>query len=140
MDDFKTTQPTPKRWRLRFSVRTLVVLVTLVGCYAACWGPTKTRGVEDVVAEVNGPQYDASNPFDDTTLLRASIVRPVGLDTSATIPLVVGIDEHYRGGVSRHYYFWFFGYLAKLPFERELLPQMPGMVPYDPLKRSRAGR
>ena len=23
---------------------------------------------------------------------------------------------------SRHYYFWFFGYVAKLPYERELLP------------------
>ncbi len=27
------TNPTPKRFRLRFSIRTLVVLVTLVGCY-----------------------------------------------------------------------------------------------------------
>jgi len=135
-----TTQPNPKRWRPRFSVRTLVILVTLVCCYAACWGPTKTRGVKDVVEQVNGPQYDANSPVDDETLLGASIVRPVGLNTSTTIPLVVGIDENYRGGVSRHYYFWFFGYVAKLPFERELLPQAPGMVPYDPLKRSRAGR
>ena len=33
-----TTQPTtPKRWRPRFSVRTLVVFVSLVCYYAACW-------------------------------------------------------------------------------------------------------
>ena len=37
-----------KRWRPRFSVRTLVVVVTLVYCYAACWGPTNRRGVADV--------------------------------------------------------------------------------------------
>jgi hypothetical protein len=45
-----TTPPNkPKRWRPRFSVRTLVVVVTLVCCYAACWGPTKRQGVEDVM-------------------------------------------------------------------------------------------
>ncbi len=32
-----TTDPTtPKRWLPRFSLRTLVVLVTLACCYAAC--------------------------------------------------------------------------------------------------------
>ena len=25
-----------------------MILVTLVCCYAACWGPTKTRGLADV--------------------------------------------------------------------------------------------
>lgn len=38
-----------KRWRPRFSARTLVIVVTLVCCYAACWGPTKVRGVGQVV-------------------------------------------------------------------------------------------
>jgi hypothetical protein len=37
-----------KRWRPRFSIRTLVIVVTLVCCYAACWGPTKRWGVVDV--------------------------------------------------------------------------------------------
>jgi hypothetical protein len=37
-----TTQPTtPKRWRPRFSLRTLVILVTIVCFYAASWGPDK---------------------------------------------------------------------------------------------------
>ena len=46
-----TTNPTtPKRWRPRWSLRTLVILVTLVCCYAACWGPTNTNGIEDVDA------------------------------------------------------------------------------------------
>ena len=37
------------------------------------------------------------------------------LDPSATMPFVVRIE---RG--TRRYYFWFFGYVAKLPYEREL--------------------
>ena len=99
-----TTPPTtPKRWRPRFSVRTLVILVTLVCCYAACWGPTKTRG-------------------------RAQVEKATKLwvaDSSAVAPLIVAIDGvkfvarvETRG--HRHYYFWFFGYVAKLPYERDL--------------------
>ena len=38
-----TNPTTSKRWRPTFSVRTLVVMVTLVCCYVACWGPTKTQ-------------------------------------------------------------------------------------------------
>ena len=38
----------------------------------------------------------------------------------ARLPLVVSI-EHFVG--TRHYYFWFFGYVAKLPYERELTLQ-----------------
>ena len=35
---------------------------------------------------------------------------------NASMPLVVGVNrENIRG-----YYFWFFGYVAKLPFEREV--------------------
>ena len=41
-------KPKRRRWRPRFSVRTLVILLTLVCCYAACWGPTKRHGVDDV--------------------------------------------------------------------------------------------
>ena len=45
----------------------------------------------------------------------------VGWNPSSTLPLVVGIDVHLDGNASpsRHYYFWFFGNIAKLPYERE---------------------
>ena len=46
---------TLKRFRLRFSLRTLVILVTLVCCYAACWGPTKKWGVPTVLSYVRRP-------------------------------------------------------------------------------------
>jgi len=46
------TQPaTPKRWRPRFSVRTLVVLVTLVCVYFGSWAALKDIAVEDAKQE-----------------------------------------------------------------------------------------
>ena len=96
-----TTQPTPKRWGPRFSVRTLVIVVTLVCCYAACWGPTKTRGVEDVALFVGSAERSYVQVW----------------TTFAAAPLVVRADHFV--GIS-HYYFWFFGYVAKLPYERDV--------------------
>jgi hypothetical protein len=108
-----TTQPTPKRWRPRFSVRTLVVLVTLVCGYAACWGPTKTRGVRDV--------HDYCYPQWVQAITPAT--------ASSRLPLVVSVDDHLtslsvsagtHGLLSRRrYYCWFFGYVAKLPYEHQ---------------------
>ena len=101
-----TQHDTTKRWRPRFSVRTLVVVVTLVCCYTACWGPTQTDGV----AEVRRLAWNYTN------------------NTSAVAPLVVRQDEIFwveiragsvQGYDRRSYYFWFFGYTAKLPYERD---------------------
>jgi hypothetical protein len=100
----------PKRWRPRFSVRTLVIIVTLVCLYAASWGPTKTRGTQEVLHR------------EDTSLTARAIA-----------PLLISIDEeHVSHDVfadgscqfwtegHRSYYFWFFGYVAELPYEREI--------------------
>ena len=57
--------------------------------------PTKTKGVEDVELHVWTASHEA---------------------VSATMPLVVEIN--WFG--DRHYYFWFFGYVAKLPYERDI--------------------
>ncbi len=130
MIDDHSTHTTPKRWRPRFSVRTLVILVTLVCCYAACWGPTKTRGPGDVQSRVN-----------ELTKARASFGRPSGAfrvatDAEVVAPLIIATHEsHFENWIplgstlsmsvpqSRSYYFWFFGYVAKLPYERELPEQ-----------------
>ena len=122
-----TTQPTtPQRWRPRFSIRTLVILVTLVCCYAACWGPTKTRGVEDVTRDVSGV-FRRSKSSEWVREDLDPIFTPEFLfrDVSATMPLLIGIDESDLGEWiastprTRHYYFWFFGYVAKLPYEQK---------------------
>ena len=42
----------PKRWRPRFSVRMLVVLVSLVCGYFGLWEATKGRGVRDVATRM----------------------------------------------------------------------------------------
>ncbi|MBC8354413.1 MAG: hypothetical protein H8E66_20655 [Planctomycetes bacterium] len=104
----------PMRWRPRFSVRTLVVVVTLVCLYAACWGPTKTTGEGDV------SRYASRRTgFDLSDEPSAWTKRNVRMfDVKATVPLVVGATT--PGAQRRHYYFWFLGYVAKLPYERSL--------------------
>ena len=61
---------------------------------------------------------------------------------SVCAPLVVATQEKWmptdmlRGSerVSRRYYFWFFGYVAKLPFERELEGSQVTATDYEDLK------
>ncbi len=103
---------TPKRWRARFSLRTLVVLVTLVCCYAACWGPTKTRGVVDVASHVNSPYMMGVMPFYSAEVISPFLVSTVELGPDPTGTYIM--PRH------RRYYFWFFGYVAKLPYERDV--------------------
>ena len=40
--------------------------------------------------------------------------------TSALAPLIVQQDEDFFVSATRRYYFWFFGYVAKFPYEREI--------------------
>ena len=97
-----------KRWRPRFSVRTLVIVVTLVCTYLGCWRATQSLGIRDV---------------------KSHLGRQVG-KAESTVPFIVAIHElvyfdidsrHLMGiELTRHYYFWFFGYVAKLPYERDL--------------------
>lgn len=130
-----------KWWRPRFSVRSLVIVITLVCCYAACWGPTKSRGIEEVrqfVFLVSTVSADANDHTEEIERFEARfephgrvlrsrfIMDPPDPDVverlhesfnaSATVPLVLGITSQR----TRCYYFWFFGYVAKLPYEREI--------------------
>ena len=82
----------------------------MVCCYAACWGPTERWGVQDVMDHVAG-NYVTIALFSDDTLLDLT-----SDPMAAKMPLVVGFNEPMEN--RRHYYFWFFGYVAKLPYER----------------------
>jgi hypothetical protein len=108
------TDRTMKGWRPSFSLKTLSIVVTLVCCYVACWGPTKSQGEEDVFRYEFGITDEDSSVTD---WIRSS-------DTKAAIPLVVGVDSEElaylwstKNPPRRHFYFWFFGYVKKLPFE-----------------------
>ena len=97
----------PKRWRPRFSLRTLAIVVTLVCAYLACWKPTAIDGIEDVQLH----------------LLRV----PSGFGhASSPLPLVVAIDVWElgfddtgyvisTGSPNCVYYVWFFGVAARVP-------------------------
>jgi len=101
-----TTQSiTPNRWRPRFSVRTLVVMVTLVCVYFGCWEITKRFGVRDIVF----------HKYVFRKLNNKEEVRFAGF-LSSPGPFVV--SQKWTGN-DETYYFWFFGYIAKLPYERE---------------------
>ena len=88
----------PNRWRPRFSVKTLVIVVTLVCCYFGTWELTK-RGL---------PSLDQS----------ARPTSPMPFVVAGDYFTVSGNRQLSRQG--RTYYFWFFGYVLKLPYERNV--------------------
>ena len=111
-----TQHDKPKRWRPRSSVRTLVA--TLVCLFFGCWLLTARSGVKDVVAHVKA----VSPPLQVHYVIFATIE-----NQSAVLPFVVLVDQWHGTPAEpfktqRQCYFWFFGYVAKLPYERELEP------------------
>ena len=60
----------------------------------------------------NGKQLEPASP----TWVSPTWSKSETFGESATLPLLVGINFN----ATRHYYFWFFGYVAKLPFERRI--------------------
>jgi len=124
--DMAREQNNSKRWRPRWSVRILLIVITLICAYLACWVPTKTQGVEDVLVHVYGVPLDDINPdyvvrgsvgMEDNNLYYDEYI--VGMSCSAEAPLIVGVRDSIS---SRHYYFWFFGYVATTP-DRSTLNQ-----------------
>jgi hypothetical protein len=101
-----------RRWRPRFTVRSLLIGVTLLCAYAACWGPTKTRGVRDVVRfQARHIGFD----FQDKDAVRFAEV--FGFNAAVPLPLIVALT-HPGAPPTRKYYLWLYGYVAKLPYER----------------------
>src|SRR5262245_28464496 len=98
--------------RLRFSLRALLILVTLVAVYLGCWPATKRWGVP---TEVDSEFF-------------------MGADSPA--PLVVGIDELdptmtgriIGNAIRRRYYLWFFGLKINLPFTSDVEDEYAGGV------------
>jgi hypothetical protein len=89
------------RFRPRFSVRTLAVVVTLVCAYFGAWAATKRYGV---------PAVPAKFPVEEDTGIIAA---------GSPTPCLVWRDEFRmkEGGLRRKYYLWLFGPTVKLPFD-----------------------
>ena len=84
----------------------MLILVTLVGAYLACWEQTESTGVSDAIEYVYG-EYGPPVPIN-------------GIMATSPYPLVVGLGHPQApfSGAPRSYYFWCFGFVAKLPYER----------------------
>jgi hypothetical protein len=102
---------TPPRRRFRFSIRTVLILTALIGVLVGWYENTEWAS--------NNVQRHASN-----TIAASSIF----VNCHQTlVPFVVRANfwwsfEGFRGTqhkrLSTQYYFWFYGYVEKLPFER----------------------
>ena len=104
-----------RRWSLRFSVRTALVVVTLVCLYFGSWPWCKERAIKDV-AEYAKQERSVPKGF------------RLGVNGYARAPFVVGLDEHVVfsrpgagtfGSSYRGDYVWLAGLVVKLPYKRE---------------------
>jgi hypothetical protein len=112
-------------WQRRFSVRALVILVTLVCVYFGLWDATKKFGVPELHPVTDPIRLDpGSKPRPEPRIVAAN----------SPLPLIVRCDER-RVGVAwtpvtkkpiaivtryRCYYVWLCGPMIKLPFESRL--------------------
>ena len=97
----------PSKWRPHFSIRALLLVVTLIALYFGAWEMTKRSGIGLVAPEKQKTDLASARP------------RPFDL---CPAPFVVSRERYYglppKYGDFREYHFWFFGYTVKLPFER----------------------
>ena len=108
-----TTMQRTKRFRPRFSIRTLAIVITLACCYAACWGPTKRRGFEAV--------YNAGYRLSESSEPRGFVLKGTERLPAPLIVVATRIqDNDGETSLFRSYYFWFFGFVTKLPWERDI--------------------
>ena len=100
--------------RLRFSVRTLAILVTLVCAYFGAWEATKRWGVRDVALRKD-PRLASDEWFENEYL---DMARSEGI-LSSPMPFVVSTEEVVGNGHmawvtdKRVYCVWFFGVVVE---------------------------
>ena len=110
-----------------------MIVVTLLCCYAACWGPTKRRGVEDVYALREFDGLVTSHRRSVLAVSRLPLVVEVTEgwaelpDLEIPFTLGSGPGPGFPREQQRRYYFWFFGYVANLPFEWDIKPVVNGV-------------
>ena len=97
------------RFRPRFSIRTLAIVVTLVCAYFGAWEMTKRYGMATVRLVTSNQIINIASPV--PLLIRLDQVEPLNWRDQWVLTKRVG---------SRSYYIWIFGATIKLPFESEL--------------------
>ena len=103
----------PNRWRVRFTVRFLVIALTLLCMCLAGWKPLKRIAFDDV------QDYEMDH-------FASSLSGP-----SSPFPLIVCNDgigpngDPFGDSTLRRYYVWLFGYVVQLPYERKLNQVVP---------------
>ena len=106
--------------RPRFSLRTLLIAVTLLCVYLGMWSLTASWGVRDVTESTasNFPEESTRLDHDPNRVTSSNWTDPpwhfVG-NGSSPCPFVVGVDYgsqvgHLAGTCERIYFFWFFGF------------------------------
>ena len=105
-----------RRWRPRFTVRALLIVLTLACAFLACWEPTKVKGLRDVRSHLAKTRY-----YGWYFVANETAICPMIIQTDEPGKLFDGFllrtEPH-----TRRYYVWFFGYITKLPLEWELPP------------------
>jgi hypothetical protein len=101
--------------RPRFSIRTLLILVTIVGLYCGCWEMTKRWGLDDAGDRqiLVGKPADFQGPFH-----------------ASPGPFVICRDSYDSSTVRAHreYHVWFFGRTLKLPIQRDVTGEQEGFI------------
>jgi hypothetical protein len=97
------------RWPLRFSVRTLGIVVTLVCIYFGLWEATKRYGV----VEESKAEFRSAPPATNGKHWQLIVVESGG--ESSPMPLVIRRNAEH-GDEKSQYYLWLFGPKIKLPF------------------------
>ena len=117
-----------KYCRPRFTLRGLLVFVSLLSIFAASWSATSTWGTADITAfvlerEEAGFLKSSTRLEHDPDTTRTTVPMPfhyVGC-ASSPCPLIVGVDivfflEPSVAQREREYYLWFYGAKHRLSF------------------------
>ena len=109
---------TPPRRRFRFSIRMMLVFVSLVGVYFGSWPSCKDRASTESQQYLTDPEFRFPRTHPGGNTAWSLLVE------STTIPYVVAATEVeyelHPPKIYRHYYIWCFGHIAKLPYKRQL--------------------
>ena len=106
-----------RRFRFRFSLRTLFIFMTLVGAYFGAWEVTKLYGLNS-----SGEVFDYDERSPAPFIIARDEVAP-GSKRIGRNRILYG-DFRYR-----RYYLWLFGPRFRLPFEGKTELQRPIIYP-----------